>query len=59
MNKVLKTVIIIIIFIFCGMLLFGFYTYKTLTYKTLESHIDYSNCVSYIPYLNTQLKNTI
>ena len=53
MNKVLRNVISIILFVFCGILLFGFYTYKT-----LESHVDYSNCVSYIPYLNTHLKDT-
>jgi|UniRef100_A0A6C0EV99 hypothetical protein len=49
---VIRNVMLILLFIFVGLFGFSFYTYKT-----LESHVDYSNCVSYIPYLDTSLKN--
>ena len=45
-----------------GIVLFGLYTYNTInksTEKFIESHFDYPNCVSYIPYTNTSLKNTM
>lgn len=51
-QSVTNNVILILLFIFVGLLGFSFYTYKT-----LESHVDYSNCVSYIPYYSdTSLK---
>jgi hypothetical protein len=49
-----------------GIVFFGVYTYNTITYtikgtkeKFIESHFDYPNCVSYIPYTSTTLKNTM
>jgi hypothetical protein len=42
-----------------GIVLFGVYTYNTIKENFIESHFDYPNCVSYIPYTSTSLKNTI
>ena len=51
-KNVVRNVIYMIMIVVIGLLGFSFYTYKT-----LESHIDYSNCVSYIPYYSdTTLK---
>jgi hypothetical protein len=51
----------IMILVLVGITLFGIYTYKTINKKEnfIETHFDYPNCVSYIPYTNTTLKNTI
>jgi hypothetical protein len=51
----------IMLLVLLGTILFGVYTYKTINTKEnfIESHFDYPNCVSYIPYTSTTLKNTI
>ena len=49
---VTRNVFLILLFVTLCLLGFCFYTYKI-----LESHVDYSNCVSYIPYTDTSLKN--
>jgi hypothetical protein len=49
---VTRNVFLILLFVTLCLLGFCFYTYKI-----LESHVDYSNCVSYIPYSDTSLKN--
>lgn len=54
MNKnVLTNVLIVLLLVFIGIIVFGIYTYKM-----VESHVDYSTRVSYIPYYsNIKLKN--
>lgn len=49
----------IMLLVLIGIILFGVYTNKTIKEKFIESHFDYPNCVSYIPYTNTTLKNTL
>ena len=51
-KNVIINVIMILLFVSFGFVGFGIYTYKT-----LESHVDYSSCVSYIPYLDTSIKH--
>ena len=51
----------IMILVLIGIILFGMHTFNTIKEKEkfIESHFDYPNCVSYIPYTSTTLKNTI